>query len=461
LLAPAILALTSSHAVASKPYTFVPLEVGPGGSSATAWLMNEAGLIVGSTAGQPARWDPGSTAPTLLGNLRAGLTTSPTAVDSLGTIYGRWADHSYTDERPVRWNPGSAIPVELGVLGTDSNGKTRAGATGVSASGLALGWAIDFRAGSFGGDRAVAWTAGSTTPTIVHPNLPHSARPVAMNSSGTLVEQVAMSIYWKPRRWNAQTEPEGTYLKTLDDLDFSAWYRQSINTYAKAINEAGVVVGQSTKSTWRGNQLVSAVPMGVKWMPGSDTPIRLDSFYGASDINDAGAIVGGTNGGRGAVLYPGASTATDLSTLADVPSQWTISEAVQINNKGQILGQARYDPDGPGPAVAVLRPVLLDPKPLLADANRDMKVDFIDFQILEVNFGSEFLGLSPATARARGDFNTDGEVDSLDFGLLRDQFGWWIPAVPSSETAVSVVPEPGALFAACAAVTLMARRVRR
>ena len=108
------------------------------------------------------------------------------------------------------------------------------------------------------------------------------------------------------------------------------------------------------------------------------------------------------------------------------------------------------------------RAVLLDPKPLLADATGDMRVDFRDFQILEVNFGSEIPGLNPAAARGRGDFNGDGAIDSLDFVILKEEFGWWIPAVPGGGGAgASVVPEPGAALIAGAVLALARRRIRR
>jgi hypothetical protein len=112
----------------------------------------------------------------------------------------------------------------------------------------------------------------------------------------------------------------------------------------------------------------------------------------------------------------------------------------------------------------VWRSVLLDPKPLLADANGDMRVNFTDFQLLERNFGAVTSGLDPVAARSLGDFNADGSVDAGDFGILRNQFGWWIPAVPGAGNASSqapmAVPEPGLALAACGLTLLLGRAAR-
>jgi len=54
--------------------------------------------------------------------------------------------------------------------------------------------------------------------------------------------------------------------------------------------------------------------------------------------------------------------------------------------------------------------------PVIADANRDGKVDLTDFGLLKVDFGKQGTGL-------RADFNVDFKVDLSDFGMLKSNFG--------------------------------------
>jgi hypothetical protein len=83
----------------------------------------------------------------------------------------------------------------------------------------------------------------------------------------------------------------------------------------------------------------------------------------------------------------------------------------------------------------------------------DRKVDFIDFQILEKNFGR-----TNATPR-QGDLNYDGVVDSLDFDIFMGRpfdplfpgvFGNSLPTPPAPAQAVvaQAAPQPAAVTAA-------------
>jgi hypothetical protein len=67
---------------------------------------------------------------------------------------------------------------------------------------------------------------------------------------------------------------------------------------------------------------------------------------------------------------------------------------------------------------------------LAADANRDTKVNALDFNALATNFGAS--GRTFTT----GDFNYDGHVNSLDFNVLAARFNQPLPAgaVPQGMT---------------------------
>ena len=287
ILGVTIWALASS-ALADKPYTIIPLDGLPGETGVPeAWWMNESGLVTGRSGSLPVRWNPGSTTPTLLQGLGPGFTMWPKGVDSAGAVYG-YATHFSGGFRPIRWDAGSTSPVELGGLGTNANGNVQGAVTAVGASGLALGRATQYSNGQpVGGDKVVYWTADSTQPTVLHDL---GTDPMDMNASGTMVERIFWGYpsYPRARRWSAVTEPQGTMLATFDDPQYS--YTYQFPTYANAINDAGVAVGYSSKTTRssRGD-ILSEITMGALWQPGSATIT---------------AIVGVTSGGTGALLYP-------------------------------------------------------------------------------------------------------------------------------------------------------------
>jgi len=75
----------------------------------------------------------------------------------------------------------------------------------------------------------------------------------------------------------------------------------------------------------------------------------------------------------------------------------------------------------------------------------DRKVDFIDFQILEKNFGRT------NASHSEGDFDHDGDVDNADFQILQSRFGTG-QAAPAAPVASSPAPAPAPVTAAPAPV---------
>lgn len=155
---------------------------------------------------------------------------------------------------------------------------------------LAAGCAIDL--GSFGGDNASAYgindagvTAGSASTSD---GAPHAFRK----------------------------QPGSAMVDLNGDADHSV---------AKAINEAGVAVGDATTD---GHQVA------VAWQPdGTRVDLGLGAPSWASDINDAGTIVGVASGGA-FVREPSGQ----VTLLPDISATTVIDAANAINDHGDVVG---------------------------------------------------------------------------------------------------------------------------
>ncbi len=115
--------------------------------------------------------------------------------------------------------------------------------------------------------------------------------------------------------------------------------------YAKDVNLSGQVIGNSTTNGIAGNRdwLFSATD-GIRYLGtmGSD-----DATY-VNSINDAGVIVGYSSGlNNHAVSWTLSGGFVDLNTQLDAGSLgWSIEDALNINNTGQILAIGTYNVGG-------------------------------------------------------------------------------------------------------------------
>jgi probable HAF family extracellular repeat protein len=191
---------------------------------------------------------------------------------------------------------------------------------------------------------------------------------------------------------------------------------------AYGINDSGQVVGAS----WTGSQ---QLPTHAFLYSGSGPMIDLGTLGGgdfseALGINASGQVVGDSNGL--AFLYSGSGPMQDLNDLIP-PGLWTLSKAVAINDRGQIVGG--------GMIGGAYEAFLLTPVPelyILGDANGDNLVDDKDASILGAHWHQH-----GDAAWADGDFNGDGNVNDADAAILAAHWGEGV----GDES----VPEPGSL----------------
>ncbi|MBK8018785.1 MAG: DUF3466 family protein [Betaproteobacteria bacterium] len=127
--------------------------------------------------------------------------------------------------------------------------------------------------------------------------------------------------------------------------------RGNSQSFALGINDKGRIVGYS--DTVNGGPSHAYVSDGT-------TLTDLETFGGTSSranaINNAGQVVGQytlNSGARRAFLWDDASGMVDLNTRIDASSGWTLTEAVAINDKGQIAANASH-PRFPNCSHAVL-----------------------------------------------------------------------------------------------------------
>lgn len=215
------------------------------------------------------------------------------------TAVGHDFNNAKFETRASRWGENDAAPIKLGTLGTDNNGIGESYAEDINNGGIAVGGSILFVNNKFQGFRAVRWAAGATMPA----------------SLGTL-----------------GTDNDGIG-----------------SSYAMAINDKGVAVGQSTLYA-NGN---SQGPRAVRWAAGATTPANLGTlgtdnndqgWSSAEAINDNGVAVGGSEfylngnyqGFRAVRWAAGATTPTNLGTL----NAESNSSAQAINKNGVAVGHS-------------------------------------------------------------------------------------------------------------------------
>jgi hypothetical protein len=472
--------------------TSPPTELRGDPHSTNATGINSSGTVIGAAFAfeptspaypylyRPARWDASGTAATILdiprdgnANARDNAWTLPLDINSSGTAVGQVQQVQFDEYgrvvelgfRAARWDAGATALTELGHLGTSNgidglaDGYTWARANAINAAGAAAGFATKFNVDGSGiFVKAVRWDASAVAatelqaPATAPDNGRYNTFAKAINVAGIVVGDGEYSRY-PAIRWDAAGN-------AAELGSITGAISSHIADSPKALNNAGTAVGY-VQVFGNGRDLGFRA---VRWDGTSTAATELghlgtyvDGYTTAAAlaVNVAGTVVGRAAefsapsfGGYHAVYWAANDTrAIDLNTLIDPTSEWLLEQALDISDTGWIVGVGQFDPDGPGGQDAYSR---------------------------------HFLIHVPATAIFPGDFNGDGAVDAADYVVWRknfssDQamydawranFGRTLSAgsgsvFPSAEPLSAAVPEPSAIaLAALVLVRFLFRRKR-
>jgi hypothetical protein len=338
---------------------------GRGVNNSGTVVGNATKYVSGSDMGSRAvRWDASGTGATELGNLGTNSSGSTTAgafgVNAAGTAVGwsnKYVDGGDKGHRAVRWDASGTAATELGNLGTNSNGYTSAGAYAMNDGGMAVGGCKKYVDGGDKGYRAVRWDASGTAATeLGNLGTDSSGSTVTvaefLNAAGTAVGSSGKYIgdsYMGSRavRWDAS----GTAAIELGNLGTDS--SGSAVTVAKALNDAGTVVGYSYKYVGGSSMGIRA----VRWDASGTTATELGNLGTSSSgytdayayaVNAAGTAVGhsykyvgGAGVGYRAVRWDAAgTTATELGNLGTYLDGSTSAGAYAVNGAGTAVGSS-------------------------------------------------------------------------------------------------------------------------
>jgi T5SS/PEP-CTERM-associated repeat protein len=246
---------------------------------------------------------------------------------------------------------------------------------------------------------------------------------------------------------------DGTSYTTFSDST-------AIDTLPYGMNNAGVIVG----SAWETSGYPHAFRRDAN---GFFTTFRVGGWHSeATGINESGQIVGNYGPDYdecyGYVLSGGIGSAPDR---IHVPGA-TITEAIDINNLGQVVGFYTYGTFDSGPRYGYLATPIPD---ITGDYNRNGVVDSADYVVWRNTLGSTI------DMRANGD-NTGASahvIDAADYGMWRAHFGETAGVAAASRAASGpprlggptddAIPEPwcvGILALGGVAIVLCWRRQR-
>lgn len=350
-----------------------------------------------------------------------------TAINDLGEVVGTSMHSRRINSqltlywnRAILWKRGQTF--NLGALGSSTYGSTSY-ALDINNHSQIVGYSST---GS--GTHPFIWVQGMLTD-LSDPHYP-VVYANAINDQGIIVGDSSASVYdmrhayvyqnghWSPLvglysgttdinnsgeilGWSKLTDDEYGWWLFADPDDPQFIWGDLLNSRMTALNESGDVIGRFTTGVY-GESFAGWYHTGQL--------IRLDSsthpHSGALGMNDTGAIVG-------YVAYPSSRAVLwqngqmiDLNTFTPPGSGWTLTQAVDINNQGTIIGNGFLNGSPRGFVLTPVQP----------DINRDGCVNDADLLELLFEFGQTGSALS-------GDIDFNDVVDDADLLLLLFNFG--------------------------------------
>lgn len=259
-------------------------------------------------------------------SVSAFLWNRSTGMTDLGTLPGTSESVAYDINNAgqvVGWTNGGAFLWNRGTGMTRIS--TLSSANAINNAGQVVGSS---------GNRALLWSPSTGTTDLGTLPSQDSSSASDINNLGQVVGDSGDRAFL----WNENTGMRD--LGTLPGKNSSS---------ASAINNLGQVVGGSGNSNefpssraflWdetTGMQDLGTLPSQVP-----EDPDYTESY--ASDINDAGQVVGSSLSAFSptAFLWSNSTGMVDLNTLIDPDSGWRLDTATAINNQGQIVGYSRF-----------------------------------------------------------------------------------------------------------------------
>jgi hypothetical protein len=273
------------------------------GTSFTGVGLNDSGVVAGSDGSHAAIWSGGSI--TLLSN--GGLVAPATAlgVSSSGVILGESGGPTYTGlGGVVTWSDASASPTVIAASTSNEVATIESDAIAINSSGQ-----------------------------IVYKQTIHSGSPPPLNP---------VSYLWSPSTGTATSlglAADASFSSIAVDLNDNGAVLLTFGG-AVGVSQAGVsskvTSGFSATALNNVGDIVGNTFSGVPMFWNGSANISLGEGV-AEDVNDAGMVVGRSSSGSALLWTSATSPAVALDSLVDSSSGWHFTDALKINNKGQIL----------------------------------------------------------------------------------------------------------------------------